>query len=87
MERVEGVEGWNDGRLDPASLGLIGAGSAIETSIFHTGILRFSGEAINEITGAEIWMDDVTGDGLGDVIIGRQNYTPAVGPTARQLRP
>jgi hypothetical protein len=24
-------------------------------------------------------MDDVSGDGLGDLLIGRQNYTPAAG--------
>ncbi len=29
-----------------------------------------------EATGSEIWIDDVTGDGLGDLLIGRQNHTP-----------
>lgn len=60
--------------------GAIGSGTPpIETSGFNSGLLRFAGEGVNEITGAEIWMDDVTGDGLGDLIIGRQNYTPAAG--------
>ncbi|ETW99162.1 MAG: hypothetical protein ETSY2_41395 [Candidatus Entotheonella gemina] len=39
-------------------------------------ILKIFGAAPHEITGSEIWMDDVTGDGLGDLLIGRQNYSP-----------
>ena len=29
-----------------------------------------------EVTGAEIWLGDVDGDGLGDLLIGRQNHSP-----------
>lgn len=39
------------------------------------GILRIAGEQLGETAGAEVWIDDVTGDGLGDLLIGRQNYS------------
>ncbi|MEM1182487.1 MAG: FG-GAP repeat protein [Acidobacteriota bacterium] len=38
-------------------------------------ILTFAGGVALETAGSEIWMDDVTGDGLGDLLICRQNYT------------
>jgi len=47
----------------------LGAGSILRWTIF--------GAATHKMTGTEIWMDDVTGDGLGDLLIGRQNYSPA----------
>jgi hypothetical protein len=31
--------------------------------------------AVHEIAGSEIWMEGVNGDGLGGLLIGRQNYT------------
>jgi len=37
-------------------------------------ILTILGDGPSEATGAEIWIDDVTGDGLGDLLIGRQNF-------------
>lgn len=37
-------------------------------------ILTILGDGPSEATGAEIWIDDVTGDGLGDLLMGRQNY-------------
>jgi hypothetical protein len=33
----------------------------------------------SETAGSEIWMDDVTGDGIGDLIIGRQSFTTSLG--------
>jgi hypothetical protein len=39
-------------------------------------VLRIFGDGDGEISGSEIWMDDVTGDGLGDLLIARQNFTP-----------
>lgn len=38
--------------------------------------VSFSGFQQIENLGSEIWMRDVTGDGLGDLLICRQNYTP-----------
>ncbi len=46
-----------------------------DTAGFASPILKIAGDQPSEITGAEIWMDDVNGDGLGDLIIGRQNYS------------
>jgi hypothetical protein len=54
-------------------------GGTLDSAATHPRILRIFGDQTNEITGAEIWMDDVTGDGLGDLLIGRQNHTPAAG--------
>jgi hypothetical protein len=54
-------------------------GSTLDSASSDPRILRILGDQTNEITGAEIWMDDVTGDGLGDLLIGRQNHTPAAG--------
>ncbi len=45
-------------------------------------VLRITGagfRVLAEMTGSEIWIDDVTGDGLGDLLICRQNYSPAIG--------
>jgi hypothetical protein len=39
-------------------------------------ILAIAGDVTSEACGSEIWMDDVTGDGLGDLLVARQNYTP-----------
>lgn len=40
-------------------------------------VTHIAGAAVLEVTGAEMWMDDVDGDGLGDLLIGRQNFSPA----------
>ena len=34
---------------------------------------------VRSVAGGEIWGDDVTGDGLGDLLICRQNFTPGTG--------
>jgi len=47
-----------------------------DTAIPKPGILAIAGDDPNEACGSEIWMDDVTGDGLGDLLIARQNHTP-----------
>lgn len=39
-------------------------------------ILAFFGDLPQENAGSEIWIDDVTGDGLGDLLICRQNFSP-----------
>ncbi len=42
-------------------------------------VLSIIGAGPRETAGDEIWLDDVTGDGIGDVLIGRQNFR-ASGP-------
>lgn len=42
-------------------------------------VLQVIGAGPQETAGNEIWMDDVTGDGIGDVLICRQNHTPLAG--------
>jgi len=54
------------------------AGGAIDSANFDARVLRILGAAASEVAGSEIWLDDVTGDGLGDLLIARQNHTPAV---------
>ena len=49
-------------------------GESIGTS--DTRLLFILGVSLNEVAGAEIWMDDVNGDGMGDLLIGRQNLSP-----------
>jgi hypothetical protein len=52
-------------------------GGTIDSAIFQSRVLRIAGTQSYETTGAEIWMDDVNGDGLGDLLIGRQNHSPS----------
>jgi hypothetical protein len=54
------------------------AGS-FDTAVPDARILRILGDGASEATGSEIWMDDVTGDGLGDLLVARQNFTPDAG--------
>lgn len=54
-------------------------GGMIDTAGFQEGVLKIAGDQEFEVAGAEIWIDDVTGDGLGDLLIGRQNHTSAAG--------
>lgn len=59
---------------------LFGAGTvsgAIDTGLPDARILRIQGAAAFENAGSEVWMDDVTGDGIADLIVARQNHTPA----------
>ena len=48
---------------------------SVDTAAGDATVLRVEGSADNENAGAEIWMDDVDGDGLGDLLIARQNHT------------
>lgn len=57
-------------------------GSAVDLAVPRPDVLRILGAAAlgaREMTGTVIWIDDVTGDGLGDLLIGRQNFS-LVGP-------
>ena len=48
----------------------------IDTLNPSTRVLRIYGDKVSEHAGSELWMADVTGDGLGDLIICRQDYSP-----------
>ena len=52
-------------------------GETVDTGKLQARVLRIAGDVIQETAGNEIWMDDVTGDGLADLLIGRQNYSPS----------
>jgi len=54
-------------------------GGTIDTFGFDPNILRIIGDGNHEVCGAEIWIDDITNDGIAELIIGRQNYTPSAG--------
>ena len=51
-------------------------GESLDTLVLDERTLRIGGTQAFEVCGAEIWMDDVDGDGLGDILIGRQNFSP-----------
>ena len=64
--------------LDQLTIDDVRAAQArIEGAVVRTPMLK--SQTLSDIAGAEIWMDDVSGDGLGDLLIGRQNYMPATG--------
>ncbi|MEM9177334.1 MAG: hypothetical protein AAGC67_19135, partial [Myxococcota bacterium] len=54
-------------------------GGIVDTAVASADILRIQGAAEAETAGSEIWMDDVTGDGVAELIIARQNFTPEPG--------
>lgn len=49
-------------------------GRTVDTAASHPAVLTIIGSGANEVTGSEIWMAEVTGDGIGDLLVGRQNY-------------
>ena len=53
-----------------------GFGETLDTLSLSDRTLRIGGAQTLEVCGSEIWMDDVDGDGVGDLIIGRQNFSP-----------
>jgi len=54
-----------------------------DTAVAQAGILVFAGAGASEAAGSEIWIDDVTGDGLGDLLIARQNFSLATSDASR----
>ena len=48
----------------------------LDSGVPDPRILTIIGDQVQENAGSELWMADVTGDGLGDLLICRQNYTP-----------
>ncbi|MCG8588736.1 MAG: hypothetical protein MJE66_05545 [Proteobacteria bacterium] len=72
-----------NGRTDAGLVFLVfGDGTvsgSIDTALASTRVLEIWGAATSEHTGSEIWLDDVTGDGLADLLIARQDHTPSAG--------
>ena len=50
---------------------------SLDTAGFDAGILKFHGDGMFETAGSALWMDEVTDDSLGDLLIARQNFSPA----------
>ncbi len=46
----------------------------IDLAMANVRVLTIYGDGIQEATGGEVWMADLTGDGVGDLIIGRPNF-------------
>ena len=51
-------------------------GGFTDTTGFSPTVLKIAGAQPYEVHNAEIWMDDVTGDGIGDLLLCRQNFSP-----------
>jgi hypothetical protein len=47
----------------------------IDTAVNDPRVLRILGDQVQENAGSEVWMADVSGDGYGELIICRQNYS------------
>ncbi|MEM7481455.1 MAG: hypothetical protein AAF481_09800 [Acidobacteriota bacterium] len=47
----------------------------VNLGVRQSRVLRVLGDAPFEATGSEVWMGDITGDGLGDFLICRQNFS------------
>jgi hypothetical protein len=60
-------------------LGSGAIGGTIDTAVANASVLRIFGSGENEVAGSEVWIDDVTGDGLGDLLICRQNFSRYAG--------
>lgn len=65
---------WGDGSLS----------GAIDTGIPSERSLRIDGSQPYEYAGSELWIDDVDGDGDGDLLIARQNHSLAAGSGAER---
>jgi hypothetical protein len=53
-------------------------GGTLTTANLGPGLLKIAGQHEMEVAGVEIEIADVTGDGVEDLLIGRQNHTPEV---------
>lgn len=51
----------------------------VDASVPGGRVVHVHGENLAEMAGNEIWLDDVTGDGLADVLVGRQNFASDLG--------
>jgi hypothetical protein len=52
-------------------------GGFVDSGVDEPTLLRIAGAGPRETAGNEVWIDDVTGDGIGDLLICRQNYRPS----------
>ena len=50
-------------------------GETVDLAIAQARVLRILGDGPFEATGSELWMGDVTGDGLGDLLVHRQGFS------------
>lgn len=79
---MSGMQASPLGRDRAGQVSLIFGNGQIEqnfdTAQANANVLVIAGAGAQEATGGEIWMDDVTGDGLGDLIIGRPNFRAAL---------
>lgn len=66
------------GRSNAGQVALVlGNGSingTLDSGTSNSNMITFIGDGMRETTGSEIWMGDVTGDGLGELLIARQNF-------------
>jgi len=51
----------------------------VDGAVRGANVMHIVGSQVQENIGSEVWMGDMTGDGLGEILICRQNYTPGVG--------
>ncbi len=84
----DGFEDFSFASIQASPLGRSGAGEialvfgdgtvggTLDSSGFSPEMLKIAGDQDFEVAGSEIWIDDVTGDGIGDMLMGRQNYSP-----------
>ena len=87
----DGFEDFVFSSVVAAPLGRVGAGEMIvvfgdgtfggtlTTAGFGDNRLKIAGQHTEEVAGVEVEIADVTGDGVGDLLIGRQNHTPEMG--------
>ncbi len=87
----DGLADWAISAMTNSSLGrsenglvylIHGTGTiegTVDTTVLSGRTLRIAGAHSSEHAGSEIWIDDVTGDGTGDLLICSQNYEPATG--------
>lgn len=68
---------WGDG----------GVSGAIDTAIPSASFVRLDGAQPYEYAGSELWIDDVDGDGHGDLLIARQNHGLPRGGVSDRLAP
>ena len=51
----------------------------IDSAPMSAGVLKIGGAGELETLGNEVWIDDVTGDGIADLLLCRQNFQPDPG--------
>ncbi|MEM7135958.1 MAG: hypothetical protein AAF500_05220 [Myxococcota bacterium] len=48
----------------------------VDTAGLSAAVMKIAGAGPQETLGNEVWMDDVTGDGIADLLVCRQNFQP-----------